>query len=293
MKLKERLEKRKFTVTCQVHLPRGKTPDDYLKEISGLWGRVDGVRFKSLSADAPISDSLELCRLLGNKDFDPVFQVGTREQNRLEIQEALVHASSVGVENVLVFAEDYRITGDSLDEMMYFHVDSGKFFSVLDSLGQGRDVHGKDLDGSKRFFVGSGVGASLAKSAPDQEIREMEQLADLGTKYFITTPVFDIDEFAKFMKRVGPLGIPVIAEVAMLHTAMQARQLIKLSGMHIPEHVIQRIEKAPVKFDESVKMLLEIVEQLRHLCAGVHVLPFGWESKVGSVLQNIKRHRPG
>jgi methylenetetrahydrofolate reductase (NADPH) len=289
MKLKDRLENERFTVTCEIHLPHGKKPEDYLDEVLNLWGRVDGVRFQPFSADAPISDSLELCRLLGDKKFDPVFQVGTRERNRLEIQEALIHASSVGVENLLVFADDYRVTGDSLQEMMYFHVDTGKFFSVIDSLKEGVDVHGKDLDSQKDFFIGSGVDAGFGGQAPDLEIREMEQLVEKGTNYFLTTPVFDIDEFAKFVKRVEALGVPVIAEVMMLHSGMQARMLKRVGGIRIPEHLIERIEKAPVKFDESAKILLEMADQLKDICAGIHVLPFGWEAKIGKILQNIKR----
>lgn len=289
MSMKEALDKKKFVVTCEIHLPHGKSPDDYLKEIYSLWGRVDGVRFKPFSTDATISDSLGLCRLLRERKFEPVFQVGTRDRNRLEIQEALLNASSVGVQDLLIFSEDYRVTGDSFQEMMFFHVDVGKFFSVIDSLKQGADVHGKDLDGEKSFFIGSGVESRFGGNAPDMEIREMEKLVEHGTKYFLTTPIFDVDLFEKFAKRVAPIGVPIIAELLMLHSGMEARMLRQVGGVHIPDRIIERIEKAPVKFDESVKILLETVEQLKDICDGVHILPFGWEGKVGKVLQDIKR----
>jgi methylenetetrahydrofolate reductase (NADPH) len=291
MSLKHALEEKKFIVTCEIDLPRGKTPDDYLNEIYNLWGRVDGVRFHPFTTDAAISDSLSLCRLLRDKRFDPVFQVLTRDRNRLEIQEALIQASSAGVDNLLVFTDDYRITGDSFQEMMFFHVDMGKFFSVVDSLKQGIDVHGKDLDAERGFFIGSGVDASFGGNPPDMELREMEKLVEQGTGYFLTTPVFDVDRFASFVKRVAPLGIPIIAELVMLHTGMEARALKRLGGLDIPDRIIERIETAPVKFDESAKIILEMADQLRDICAGVHILPFGWEEKIGKILQQIKRHK--
>lgn len=291
MSLKQALETNKFIVTCEIQLPHGKTPHDYLEEIYNLWGRVDGVRFHPFATDAAISDSLALCRLLRDKKFDPVFQVGTRDRNRLEIQEALIQASSMGVENLLVFTDDYRITGDSLQEMMFFHVDMGKFFSVIDALRKGTDVQGKDLDGEKDFFIGSGVEAAFGGNPPDMELREMEKLVEQGTKYFLTTPVFDVDQFAKFVKRVAPLGVPIIAELLMLHSGMGARMLKRVGGINIPDRVIERIERAPVKFDESAKILLETAEQLRDVCAGIHVLPFGWEDKIGRVLQQIQRSK--
>ena len=73
--------------------------------------------------------------------------------------------------------------------------------------------------------------------------------------------MFDVDLFARFVKRVAGLGVPVIAEVLMLHSAMGARMLKRVGGVNIPDRVIERIEKAPVKFDESAKILLETVDQ--------------------------------
>lgn len=289
MSLKEALEKKKFIVTSEVHLPHGKTPEEYLDEIYSLWGRVDGVRFEPFSTDAAISDSLGLCRLLRDKKFDPVFQVGTRERNRLEIQEALIQASSAGVENLLIFSEDYRITGDSFQEMMFFHVDMGKFFSVVEAMKRGHDVHGKDLGAQTEFLIGSGIEAGRGAAAPEMELKEMESLIEQGTRYFLTTPVFNVDQFAKFCKKVEPLGVPIIAELLVLHSGMQARMLKRVSHIDVPDHIIQRMEEAPVKFDESAKILLEMVEQLKDICAGVHVLPFGWETKIGKVLQEIRR----
>ena len=289
MSLKEALASKRFVVTSEVYLPQDKSPEDYLEKIFNLWGRVDGIRFQPFAADAAVSDSLTLCRLLREKKFDPVFQVTTRDRNRLEIQDALIHASSVGVQNLLVFTQDYRVSGDSLQELMFFHVDMGKFFSVIDGLQKGTDIHGKDLDAERIFFIGSGVDATAGARVPDMELREMEQLAGGGAQYFITTPVFDVDQFAAFVKKVAPLGIPVIAEVIMLHTAMEARLLTRYGGVNIPEHVIQTIEKAPVKFDGSAKITLEIIDSLKHLCAGVHIAAFGWESKIGSLIQKIKR----
>ncbi len=289
MSLRESLVNKGFLVTCEIQLPHGRTPEDYVDEICDLRGRVDGIRFEPSSTDATISDSLALCRLLREKGFDPVFQLGARERNRLEIQEALVHASSVGVENLLVFSDDCRITGDSLQEMMFFHVDMGKFFSVIEALEQGIDVHGKELGARKEFVIGSEVEAGFGGNVPDMQLREMETLVESGARYFLTTPVFDVDQFAKFAKRVAPLGVPIIAELLMLHSGRGARMLKRVARFNIPSHIIQRLEKAPVKFDESAKILLETAGRLKDICSGIHILPFGWETKIGSLLQDIKR----
>ena len=44
-------------------------------------------------------------------------------------------------------------------------------------------------------------------------MKEMEEMTRIGTGYFLTTPVFDVDQFEKFLSRTKTFGVPVIAEV--------------------------------------------------------------------------------
>src|SRR4030042_1129027 len=132
-----------------------------------------------------------------------------KEHNLLETISGDTIIFSEG-ENILTFTEDYRITGDSLQEIMFFHVDSGKLFSVIEGLREGQDISGKEIRIKPKFFVGSGIDSSWGQKVLDLELKEMETLAGLGTQYFLTTPVFDLDTFHEFLKRVGPIGFPVV-----------------------------------------------------------------------------------
>jgi methylenetetrahydrofolate reductase (NADPH) len=85
-----------------------------------------------------------------------VLQTTCREKNRLDLQSYLLKAYEQGVRNILAFTADYRITGDSLQEIMFFHVDSSKLFSVVDSLKEGQDVAGREVE-KQDFYVGSGI----------------------------------------------------------------------------------------------------------------------------------------
>ena len=96
MSLKEALASKRFAVTSEIYLPHDKSPENYLDEIYNLRTKIDGLRFQPFSVDAAVSSSLTLCRILREKKFDPIFQVTTRDRNRLEIMDALVHASSLG-----------------------------------------------------------------------------------------------------------------------------------------------------------------------------------------------------
>jgi 5,10-methylenetetrahydrofolate reductase len=200
-----------------------------------------------------------------------------------------LRASESGIENILTFTEDYRVTGDSLQEIMFFHVDSGKLFSVIESLHEGHDISGKEISVKPNFCVGSGVDSSWGKKVPDLELKEMEELVGLGTQYFLTTPVFDLDSFHQFMKRVGPIRIPVIAEVILVRSAEMGLFLNKhVKAGLVPNHIIEKLAKAPDKEKASVEIVSDLVKGLREVCQGVHFIPIGAEDRISKYLDAAK-----
>ena len=288
MFLKEGLEKKRFVVTSEIQPPVDTDIKELLKNIEKIRGRLDGVTVPEFEFEGVVTDSIGTCRLLRENKFDPVLQTTCREKNRLDLQSYLLKASEQGVRNILAFTADYRITGDSLQEIMFFHVDSGKLFSVVDSLKEGQDVVGREVE-KRDFFVGSGIDAGWGKNVPDLELKEMEEMVKLGTGYFLSTPVFDLDEFQKFMKRVEPFGIPVIAEVILVRTAGMAHFINRhLKQGLVPQEIIQKLAKAPLKEKASIEIFTDIIKGLKDICQGVHLIPVGWEEKLPKFLDAAK-----
>ena len=289
MDLKDALSKKKFVVTSEVQAPIDEEPEELVKNLSLVRGRVDGVTVSEVEIDGVVGDTIKTCEILQENRFKSIYQTTTREKNRLQLQKDLISAHEAGVENLLVFTEDYRITGDSLQEMMFFHVDSGKLHSVLEHMRQGRTVEGEALPSKADFVVGSGVESAWGKNVPDLEMKEMEEMTRIGTGYFLTTPIFDLDRFEKFMNQVETFGVPVIAEVMILRTAGMARFLNRhlKSGM-VPERLIQQLAKAPDKQKASIEIFADIVGGLKHICQGIHIITIGGEDKLKYYLDAAK-----
>ncbi len=289
MDLQESLDKKDFVVTSEIQPPVGTELDVLFQDIQKIKGRLDGVTVPDLEVEGIVADTIGTCMLLQDNKFNPILQTSCREKNRLEIQTNLIKASEKGVENILAFTSDYRITGDSLQEMMFFHVDSEKLFSVVDSLKDGHDVSGKEIEKKANFFIGSGIESNWGKNIPDLELKEMEQMINLGAGYFISTPVFDLDKFQEFIKRIEPFNIPVIAEVILLKSPNTAHFLNKYvkPGL-VPIDIIKRLARAPQKEIESVKIFTDIIKSLKDLCSGVHLVPLGWEDKMSKFLDAAK-----
>ena len=186
-----------------------------------------------------------------------------------------------GVENLLVFTEDYRISGDSLQETMFFHVDSGKLASVLDHIRDGRTVEGENLPTPVDFTLGSGVESLWGKNVPKKGMEEMEAMREIGAGYFLTTPIFDVDQFQKFSKQVNTFDVPIIAEVLLLRNPAMARFINRhfKSGM-VPDWVVEKLDKSPDKKRASIELFADIVKGLKELCQGVHIITMGGEDRL-------------
>ncbi|MCP3939957.1 MAG: methylenetetrahydrofolate reductase [Desulfobacteraceae bacterium] len=290
MNLKESLEKKRFVVTSEIQAPLGNDePESLIESLKRIKGRVDGVSVSEVELEGVVGDSIKTCDLLKQNNFNAIYQTTTRDKNRYQLQKDLTLAHETGVENLLVFTEDYRISGDTLQESMFFHVDSGKLGSVLDHLKLGMTIEGKEMDSKINFMLGSGIETPWGRNMPKQGMEEMEDMLNVGAGYFLTTPIFDVDQFEKFMKQVAPFRIPVIAEVMILRTAGMGKFLNRhfKSGL-VPERVIQKMLKAPDKTKASIELFADTVNSLKDICQGVHIITIGGEDKLGLYLNAAK-----
>lgn len=289
MKLKEALKKRKFVVTSEIHASIDEEPQALIKSLELVRGRVHGVTVPEVDIEGMVGSKIKTCELLIQNRFEAIYQTTTREKNRIQLQKDLINAYETGVENLLVFTEDYRITGDSLQEMMFFHVDAGKLASVLEHIREGHTVESNELPFKAEFVLGSGVESGWGKNVPELEMKEMEEMTKIGTGYFLTTPVFDLKLFERFIKQVHTFGVPVIAEVMVLKTAGMAQFLNRhfKSGL-VPDWIVSKLAKAPDKQKASIEIFAEIVTGLKDLCQGIHIITIGGEEKLRNYLDAAK-----
>jgi 5,10-methylenetetrahydrofolate reductase len=290
MKLKEALTQKKFIVTSEVQAPLGDDdPEKLVANLNRIRGRVDGYAISDVELEGVVGDTIKACKVLKQNRFDAIYQTTTRDKNRIQLQKDLTNAHEAGVENLLVFTEDYRITGDSLQESMFFHVDSGKLGSVLDHIRKGCTVDGHDLDGCIDFTLGSGVESLWGKHVPKKGMEELEAMKLLGTGYFLTTPIFDLDQFDRFMRQVNVFAVPVIGEVMILPNASMAKFVNRhfKAGL-VPEWVIRKLSDAANKRQASIELFADLVKGLRHLCQGIHIITFGMDDILQPYLDAAK-----
>ena len=284
--LKQSLKENRFVVTSEVQVPLGDEDSDRLVEsLAREKGEANGSSVQRTELEGVVGDTIKTCALLTKNNLNPIYQTTTRDKNRYQLEKDLIRAHEAGAQNLLVFTEDYRISGETLQESMFFHVDSGKLISVMEHLKKGTTIEKKKLGKKIEFLLGCGVEVPWGKTMQKQGLDEMEDMMNAGAGFFLTTPIFEIDHFAKFMQQAQPFKVPVIAEVMILRTAGMAKFLNRhfKAGL-VPEWAIQKLSQASDKQKASIELFTNIVKSLKDVCQGVHIVTIGGVDNLGEYL---------
>lgn len=258
-----------------------------LKEVAKiLKGKVDAVNVTDQQSSVMRLGSLAVSHLLIDWGIEPIYQLTCRDRNRIALQSDLLNAAVLGIQNVIALTGDLPSSGDHPQAKPVYDLDSVSLLSVIKGLNEGHDMVGNQLQGTTDFFAGAVVNPGAdTEAAYELQIMKMERKVAAGAKFFQTQAVFDLEIFAKFMKRVEKYGIPVLAGVIPLKSAGMARFMNKnVAGVNVPQSMIDRISKAEDKAKTGVGMCGELIRSLRGLCQGVHIMAIGWEKKVPDIL---------
>jgi len=153
-------------------------------------------------------------------------------------------------------------------------------------MNEGYDLAGNELEGKTDFFVGAVVTpVTDTDAAFELQLIKMEKKVEAGARFFQTQAVYDVDAFARFMKRAEEFGVPILAGIIPLKSVGMARYMNKnVAGVFVPEHLIEEMAKAEEKARKGLEIAARLIKDLQDLCQGVHIMAIGWEKKVPEIL---------
>lgn len=283
MSLREHLESGQFVVTSEVGLPKGTDVSRMVEDAKLLRGRVTAFNVTDLRSSVMRLGALAACHLLKEQGLEPVLYITCRDRNRLALQSDLLSASALGIENVLALTGDHPNVGDHPQAKPVFDLDSIQLLQTIEWLQEGYDMAGNDLQGVPRFCVGAAVNPGADPLEP--EIVKMESKIDAGARFFQTEAIYDLGVFEDFIRRVKRFEVPILAGILLLKSAGMARYMNRnIEGVFVPDDLIRRMAEARDRVRTSIDIAAHLIEGLKDLCQGVHIMPFGWEKQVPAVL---------
>jgi 5,10-methylenetetrahydrofolate reductase len=290
MTFEERLQQGGFMITSEVPPPKGIDVSELIGDADHLKGRVDALNITDSKGSVMAMSALALSHLLQERGFELILNTSCRDRNRLALQADLLGAAALGIANILVVTGDYASMGDHPQTKPVFDLDSIQLLQAIQKLEKGKDMGGNELRGAPRFFPGATVSPTPGtEAALELQLLKMEKKVAAGAKFFQTQPVFDPRAFERFMKRASGFGVPILAGVLPLKSASMARFLNKnMPGIFVPEAFIEEMGNASDRVKAGVGISARIIQELKNLCQGVHLVPAGWERKVPAILDAAK-----
>jgi methylenetetrahydrofolate reductase (NADH) len=289
MGLKQKLDAGEFAVLAEMEPPKGADASGMLANAQKVKGNVDAFVVPEMSNAVMRMSSLGGGMILQSNGMDVVIQVNCRDRNRIAIQADLLAANGCGIHNVMAVRGEDPSFGDHHQARAVYDIDLPELLQAIQGLEQGRDMAGIELNGAPSFLVGTTVDAGARDKSPELIREEMDQKRDAGAVFFITPPLFDIATIEPFLKRVDPGEIKIIPTVLLLKSLGMARYISRnVSSTFIPDTLLQRLQNAPDKVTECIKIASEMVVTLKKegFC-GVQLSTIGWEEKLPVILKGI------
>jgi 5,10-methylenetetrahydrofolate reductase len=223
---------------------------------------------------------------------EAVYQMTTRDRNRLALLSDLLAAGALGIKNILALTGDYTTVGDTPQAKPVFDLDSATFTYMLRRIiDEGVDLNGNKIENPPKFNIG--IAASPNAEPFEPEILKIERKVRLGADFIQTQCVYSVEQARRFLDASAYLKTPVLPGVAPFKSLAMMDWMIKfVPGIKVTADLEARLRKAREKskeafFEENVEVFSELVRSIRKTthAAGIHLMAVGFEWIIPKIIE--------
>ncbi|MFC3162820.1 methylenetetrahydrofolate reductase [Ciceribacter thiooxidans] len=300
-RLERVLRRGEFAVTAELNPPDSANPHDVYERAAIFDGWVDGINAVDASGANCHMSSVGICALLTRMGYAPIMQIACRDKNRIAIQGDVLGASAMGVQNILCLTGDGVQAGDQPGAKPVFDLDS---MSLLETVRTMRDeakfLSGRKLTTPPQVFLG----AAINPFAPPYDFRphRLAKKIAAGAQFVQSQYCYDVPMLKTYMQKVRDLGLDekcfILVGVGPLASAKTAKWIrSNVPGVHIPDHVIARLEGAQDQKKEGKQLCIDIINEVKEIAgvSGIHVMAYRQEEYVAEIVHEsgvLKGRRP-
>ena len=281
----------RFAITAELNPPDSADPQEVYERALVLSEVCDAINATDASGAHTHMSSIAICALLTRAGYAAILQVNCRDRNRIAIQGDVLGAAGMGVANVLCITGDGVQAGDQPGAKPVFDLDSLSLLQTIQTMrDDSRFLSGRRITVPPSVFLGA-VANPFAPPLDYRPLRLAKKIA-AGAQFIQTQFCFDIPVFERFMARVRDMGLHetcfIIAGVGPLASAKAARWMrARVPGVHVPDALIERLERSADGKREGKRICIELIQQLRDIpgVAGVHVMAYRQEELVSEIIR--------
>ncbi|KJS15451.1 MAG: methylenetetrahydrofolate reductase [Peptococcaceae bacterium BRH_c4b] len=292
-KLQQVLETGNFAVTAEIGPPKHASAEGVRHHAHMMKDYVDATNITDCQTAIVRISSIATGVHVMDCGIEPIVQMTCRDRNRIAMQADMLGAYSLGMRNLLCLSGDHQKFGNHPTSKNVYDVDSMQLIYLV-----------KRMRDEKKFFSGEEIkehepqffiGAVANPFADPFEFRvdRLEKKVEAGAQFIQTQCIFDMERFERFMEMVRERGLHerthILAGVTPLKSWRGAKYMqSNVSGMIVPEEIVQRLKSAEDPKKEGVDLCIEQINYIKDNIKGVHgvhVMAIAWEEIIPEIVQ--------
>lgn len=290
--LENMLEKGHFAVTAELGPPKGTDVAVIEKKANLLKGYVDAINVTDNQTAIVRMSSIAASSLLVRVGLEPVMQMVTRDRNRIAMQSDIFGASALGIKNMLCLTGDHQSFGNQIDSKNVHDLDSIQLIDCVRTMRDEKTILGgnDEVEGDLKMFIGAA--ANPFGDPFEFRVVRLAKKVVAGVDFIQTQCIYDMRRFKEWMNMVRDQGlhekVHILAGVTPLKSAGMARYMNNnVSGITIPDEIIDRIAKAEKPGEEGIKFCVQQIQELREIegVHGVHIMAIEWEQRIAEIAE--------
>jgi methylenetetrahydrofolate reductase (NADPH) len=285
------LESGTFAVTAEIAPPRSTSTEGLRKKVRALKGCAEAFNLTDNQTAIVRLSSMASSVACLQEGAEPVMQMTCRDRNRIAMQSDLLGAASLGIKNVLCLSGDHQTFGNQKEARNVYDIDPVQQLMVFRHMRDQGQVWGGDTI-EERPKVYLGAAANPFADPFEYRVARLAKKVKAGADFVQTQAIFDMERFERFMNEVRARRLDeqvhILAGVVPLKSANAARYMkTKVSGMSVPDEVVERMRSASDPKKEGIRICVETIDHLRTIPGvhGVHIMAIGWEEMVPTIVE--------
>jgi len=282
-----------LAVTSECGPPRGALPEKVIEKAKMLEGYVDAINVTDNQTAMVRMSSLAACILIKQIGLDPIFQMVTRDRNRLAMQSDIIGAYSHGINTMLCLSGDHPHFGDHPMAANVYDLDSVQLVQTVRKMrDQGKFQGGDDILNPPKMFIGAA--ANPFADPFELRVARLAKKINAGVDFIQTQCIYNMAKFETWMKGVCDRGLDkkvhIMAGITPMKSVGMARYMKnRVPGMDVPDEIVKRLAGVPKEKQpaEGIKIAVEQIQKLKEVQGvhGFHIMAIEWEQKVPEIVE--------
>jgi methionine synthase / methylenetetrahydrofolate reductase (NADH) len=186
---------------------------------------------------------------------DVVFNLATRDMNKLALQSHLLGAQMSGLENLVVLAGDAFSERDRSQATAVSDFRPTELIASIAAMNAGTDYKGSRLRSPTDFCIGASIDLTRGVA---REARLAHRKAQAGAQFFLTQPIFNPAEIGAFQQAYAAIGETELAQPIFWGVQILAKDGVIFSS--VPQEVSRELEAGRPGTDIALELLRKVFD---------------------------------